>query len=239
MLFSIVIPCYNEEENIEKLTTLVDQIDHKYDFEVILVNNGSKDNTYHKILEASEKNNRIVPLNLVVNQGYGNGILYGLKHTKGEYIGWSHADLQIDIREFEKIFRLIESNNYPKDVFIKGNRTGRSFIDIIFTFFMSVFETILFFKILNDINAQPNMFHKTFMKHWNNPPKDFSLDLFVYYLAKKMKYKIIRFKTRMRKRIHGKSSWNSNIFSRVKFINRTIKYSFGLKWGKKNDFYKS
>ena len=44
-----------------------------------------------------------------------------------------------------------------------------------------------------DINAQPTMFHRSFFEKWYKPPKDFSLDLYVYHLALKNKLTIKRF----------------------------------------------
>ena len=47
-------------------------------------------------------------------------------------------------------------------------------------------------KYLWDINAQPNLFPKSFFNSWTNPPFDFSLDLYVFNKAKKQKLNIIR-----------------------------------------------
>ena len=83
-----------------------------------------------------------------------------------------------------------------------------------------------------DINAQPTIFPKAFYEKWVNPPKDFSLDLYAYYLAKKNNYKIKRINVKFLKRISGQSKWNINFVSRIRFILRTIKYSFKLKLNK-------
>jgi hypothetical protein len=62
-----------------------------------------------------------------------------------------------------------------------------------------------------------------------NPPNDFSFDLYAYYLAKSNNYKIIRFPVLFPERIHGKSTWNTSLQSKIKFIKRTLDYSFKLK----------
>ena len=72
-------------------------------------------------------------------------------------------------------------------IFIKGIRLGRPLTDIFFTTAMSVFEMVLLKKIFWDINAQPNIIHKKFLKKLHNIPLDFSFDLFFYYNAKKQK----------------------------------------------------
>ena len=61
------------------------------------------------------------------------------------------------------------------------------------------------------------------------PPKDFSFDLYVYFLAKKNNLKIIRLPIKFPPRIYGKSNWNLNFFSRLNFIKRTLLYSLKLK----------
>ena len=94
---------------------------------------------------------------------------------------------------------------------------------------MSFFESILLGKFFWDINAQPTMFPKKFFKSWKNPPDDFSLDLFCYYEAKKQKLKIHRFPVKFDKRLYGHSKWNFGFSSKLKFIKRTIIYSFNLK----------
>ena len=73
--------------------------------------------------------------------------------------------------------------------------------------------SILFQKILYDIHAQPVIFHKDFFNKWKNPPKDFNLDLYVYYLAKKFKFKIIRFPVQfdIKNRLSGEGS-NDTLF---------------------------
>jgi len=94
---------------------------------------------------------------------------------------------------------------------------------------MSVFETLYMRTILWDINAQPNLFHRNFFKSLDNIPKDFSLDLYFLFMAKKKGLNIIRFDVIFPPRIHGVSSWNVGLSSRWKFIKRTINFSTKLK----------
>lgn len=84
-------------------------------------------------------------------------------------------------------------------------------------------------KILYDVNAQPNIFSKEFFSSWENPPKDFALDLYALYMAKKNKLKVIRFNVLFPERIHGQSTWNTGLASKWKFIKRTMLFSLELK----------
>ena len=94
---------------------------------------------------------------------------------------------------------------------------------------MSIFESILLLKPMNDINAQPTMLSRELYGKWKNPPHDFSLDLYAYYIALLMNYKVKRFRVVFGERAFGHSSWNINLSSKYKFIARTIKYSLQLK----------
>ena len=98
--FSLVLPCYNEEENISLLYKEFSEIPlDQYRAELILVNNGSTDETQkeiEKVIKNNKKNNiDVIILNLKKNQGYGGGIAEGLKIARGDYIGWAHADLHV------------------------------------------------------------------------------------------------------------------------------------------------
>lgn len=237
MKYSIVVPCYNEEKNLRKLVSEFEKnlISKKNNVEVILVNNGSKDGSLKLMEELQKKNNFIKIVNVEENQGYGYGILQGLKETTGDYIGWIHADLQFNPSEIVKAIEYIENNDYPKNVFIRGKRTNRPLLDTIFTIGMSIYESIILGVRLWDINAQPTLILREFYNTWENPPYDFSLDLYAYYNAKIQKQKIYRYKVLQHEREEGNSSWNTGMKSRIKLIKRVLEYSKKLKNRSKNE----
>ncbi len=225
---SIVIPCYNEEQNIKLIVEKFNNVIKRNDIEVILVDNGSSDNSENIIKELLTKYDFLRTTKVNINQGYGFGILSGLKIAEGEYIGWTHADMQTDPEDVIKALNIIEQSK-EKNIYVKGMRKNRPFFDVFFTFGMGCFESILLNKVLWDINAQPNIFSRDLFDNWKNPPYDFALDLFAFYEAKKQNYKIIRFPVVFPPRIHGKSHWNTGILAKWKFIKRTIDFSFKLK----------
>lgn len=230
MKLSIVIPCYNEEKNIPLILERFKETINRDDIEVVLVNNGSTDNTAQVLEELLPRYTFVNVCFVPINKGYGYGILQGLKMCKGQYIGWTHADMQTDPKDVLKALLFIEDSKDP-NVFVKGNRRNRPLFDQIFTIGMSIFETLYLKEKLVDINAQPNIFPKSFFDTWENPPYDFSLDLYVFYLATVRKLKIIRFRVLFPKRIYGKSSWNDGFRAKWKFIKRTIEFSVKLKKG--------
>ena len=229
MKLSIVVPCYNEEKNIPLILEKFKNIIKKEEIEVVLVNNGSTDNS-KDILEKLVPNYSFARIvSVPENKGYGYGIVQGLKEATGQFLGWTHADLQTDPYDVIKAYKILEKNDWNKNIYVKGKRKKRTFVENFFTVGMSIFETMYLRKILWDINGQPNLFSKNFFETWENPPKDFSLDLYALFMAKKQKLDLVRINVLFPKRINGESSWNKGIMSRWKLSKRTLKFSLDLK----------
>ncbi len=225
---SIVVPCYNEEKNIPLILQRFAEVIERDDVEVILVDNGSTDNSSAVLAELLPKYAFARTVKVEVNEGYGFGVCSGLKAGVGEYIGWTHADMQTDPKDVITALNIVEQ--HPDEaVFVKGDRKGRPLMDVFFTMGMSFFETLYMGRKLWDINAQPNIFPRRFFESWQNTPKDFSLDLFALYTASKNDLKIIRFPVRFPERIHGESHWNTGLAAKWKFIKRTLDFSVKLK----------
>lgn len=229
ILLSIVVPCYNEEKNIPLILKRFQEVLTRDDVEIILVNNGSTDASADVLAALLPQYPFASSVHVPVNQGYGYGILSGLKNARGEFLGWTHADMQTDPFDVIKALSFIEDLGKKPNLYIKGSRKGRGYFDSVFTIGMSIFESIYLMSGLWEINAQPNIFHRSFFASWQNPPHDFSLDLYAYYNAKKSHLKIIRFPVKYPERIHGTSSWNTSFKQKLKFIRRTLEYSYKLK----------
>lgn len=230
MKCSVVIPCYNEAENIPLILGRFQEIlMGRDDIEVVLVNNGSTDDSQKILDELLPKFPFAKSLKVEKNQGYGFGILSGLKCTCGDFIGWTHADMQTDPADILKAWNIIKQENYDERLYMKGLRKGRSIFDLFFTMGMSFFETLYLRVPLWDINAQPNIFSRRFYVQWVSAPYDFSLDLYALYKAKKLNCIIKRFPVLFPKRIHGQSKWNTSIGAKWKFIKRTLDFSLKLK----------
>lgn len=227
MKLSLIIPCYNEVKNIPILINRLNKVFDPNSHEIILVDNGSFDGTEEKIKDLANNSKLIKFVRVEKNIGYGNGILAGLKVAKGNFIGWTHADLQTDPKDALRAIDILEDSK--EKIFFKGLRNGRKISDRFFTFFMTIFEFLILGKVMWDINAQPTIFSRELMDNWKNPPNDFSLDLFAFYIAKSDGYKIKRLSVKFPDRIYGISHWNIDFKSKLKFIKRTLKFSFRLK----------
>lgn len=229
MKLSVIVPCYNESKAIPSLLERFKEAINTNDIEVIFVDNGSEDDSSDILSRLLPKYKFARIIRVEVNRGYGLGVLSGLRSGSGEYLAWTHADMQADPCDVVRGFELIEKAKYPKNTFVKGTRIKRPFSDAIFTWGMNIFESICLGVPLTDINAQPNIFHRSFFECWNEPPHDFSLDLYVFYMARKKDMDVVRFPVLFKKRIYGKSHWNIGWKSKWKFIKRTLDFSFKLK----------
>lgn len=229
MKLSLIIPCYNEAANLPLLLDRCASL-RDADIEVILVDNGSADNSPQVLQDLLPSYPHCRSVRVPVNQGYGFGILSGLEAATGDLLAWTHADMQTDpkdvLRGLEIFKQHVDSGN---NIYVKGQRIKRPLADVIFTVGMSIFETLLLRTRLWDINAQPNMFSRKFFESWVNPPHDFSLDLYVYFTARNQGLPVYRFPVEFGERAHGVSHWNVNWAAKMKFIRRTIDFSFELK----------
>ena len=214
---SVVIPCYNESRALPELIKNCAEVHSEHQHvEFILVDNGSSDDTEKILIAAAKKYFWINPVFIKENEGYGNGIKRGIEAASGDVICWTHADLQTRLSDI--LVGLQWMRKGGKQCFVKGSRQGRPLVDAFFTFGMSIFETLLLRTTLWDINAQPNMFHKSLKKAVLKGPDDFAFDLYVYHLAKKHNFKVFRFPVTFLPRKHGTSSWNDGIVARIRFI---------------------
>lgn len=227
MRFSLIIPCYNEAANLPLLLDRCKGLAQRSDIEIILVDNGSTDNSPEVLLNLLPLYSSCRSVRVEQNQGYGFGILTGLRAAKGAILGWTHADMQTDPQDALQGLELFEKHGLG--IFVKGKRYGRPLSDVFFTFGMSIFETLLLGKPMRDINAQPTLFSKAFFETWLEPPHDFSLDLYAYYLAQQNGLGIYRFPVKFGERAHGVSHWNINWAAKRKFIRRTVEFSLQLR----------
>lgn len=231
--FSIVLPCYNEAENLPLILERYAAVMKKdIKTELILVNNGSTDNSDSVMEELLKKEEYSFARSVLVekNIGYGHGIFTGIKSAKGEFIGFSHADMQCPAEDLFKAYDLLNSQSDPKKAMVKGRRLNREIGPSIITIGMSVMASVVLTRVLTDINAQPKVFHRSHTERMKNPPNGFEFDLYVTYLAKKADMKILTIPVVFGKRAHGVSKWAFSFISRYKTILAMMKYIFKLRF---------
>lgn len=123
MKVSIVIPCHNEEKNINRTFDELLHVltSHPYEFELIAVNDGSTDNTWGVIKSYAEKHQEIKGVNMMTNFGQSAAYMAGFDASAGDYVITVSADLETPLNNITKVIELL-NKGYD---FVNTNRVGR------------------------------------------------------------------------------------------------------------------
>lgn len=160
---------------------------------------------------------------------YGFGIMSGIRHATGEVLSWTHADLQTDPADVLAAYDRFAREREMSRCFLKGRRIGRNPLDAFFTFGMSVVSSLTLGQWLSDINAQPKMFHRSFLGQMTEPPDDFSLDLYVLYLARKLGLNILEQPVHFGGRTYGQAKGGGTLKGKIRLTKRSWKYILELR----------
>ena len=159
-MISVVIPAYNEEKSIGNTIKEIQKVMKKNkiykNFEIIVVNDGSTDNT----AKVAEKFGAVV-INNPSNQGYGFSLKRGIKQAKNETIVITDADLTYP---FDKVPEMLKIKEKGFDLVV-GARTGKYYRQSIFKSFlrrmMKMLVEFVSGKKIKDINSGLRVFDKT------------------------------------------------------------------------------
>jgi len=207
MALSLVIPFHNEEKNIkEVVSSLINNFGKgSIDYELILVNNGSDDNS-PQILEdlAKEKSDKITVVHVLVNQGYGWGVISGLKLASSEFIGYMGGDGQIKPEDVTRVLNSIKNENCD---LVKVKRVVRE--DGIIRKVLSTVYNFLFWVAFNartlDVNGSPKIFRRELLAIISPASKDWFLDSEIMIKAKYLNLKIREVPIEFLRREKGRS----------------------------------
>ncbi len=109
-LVSVVIPCYNEEKNIDQtLDQLIEITDrHPYSYEIIVVNDGSLDDSWRVIKSYAQKYPQVIGVDEAMNYGQSAAYQAGFDIAKGEYVITLSADLEIPVENVGKVIEYLD-----------------------------------------------------------------------------------------------------------------------------------
>jgi len=106
---SAFFPCYNDEKSIGRLVTEVTQVLSQLtnDFEVIVINDGSTDQSAKILSKLQQKNSKLRVINHKKNKGYGGALISGFKAAKKTLIFYTDGDGQYDVKELPILLKLM------------------------------------------------------------------------------------------------------------------------------------
>ena len=146
---SIIIPAYNEEESLpflyERLEKLMDSITN-YEFEILFINDGSKDNTLNLIKEYREKDSRISYVDFSRNFGKEIGMIAGLDYATGDCVIFMDADLQDPPELIPEMIKYWEEG-YDDVYAQRRTRAGETFL--------KKFTSKMYYKVLQTLTSVP------------------------------------------------------------------------------------
>lgn len=150
-LVSIVVPCYNEEKVLPlfyaEITKVMSQMQEKYpelDFELLFINDGSKDGTLQEFRKMATMDHRVRYVSFSRNFGKEAGMYAGLQHAKGDYVVIMDADLQHPPAFLPQMYEYVKDGEYDCATTRRVSRKGESKIRSWFS--------RKFYKIMNHIS---------------------------------------------------------------------------------------
>lgn len=176
MKLSLVVPCYNEEGNVKIFAETVEKAfkNQIQDYEIIFINDGSKDNTIEKLKELlKNKQQNIKIINFSRNFGKEAGMYAGLKEAKGEYVTIIDADLQQRPDYVVKMVDILEENpEYDSVVAYQETRKESK----VLTFFKNKF-----YKIINRMSETEFVMGASDFRTFRRNMVDAILEMKEYY----------------------------------------------------------
>ncbi|MDY4221151.1 MAG: glycosyltransferase family 2 protein [Candidatus Faecousia sp.] len=142
-LISLIVPCYNEEPSLpyfwEQTTAVMAKMDY-LDFEVIFVNDGSRDKTLEILRSMAEADSRVKYISFSRNFGKEAAMFAGLEHAKGDYAAVMDADLQDPPALLEQMYHAVTQEGYDSAATRRVTRKGEPPIR---SFFARMFYRII------------------------------------------------------------------------------------------------
>lgn len=144
---SLIIPCYNEEESIPYLTVELNRLMKKMnyvDFEVIMIDNCSNDNTLKLLKDLNKKDKKYKYISFSRNFGKDSSMYAGLENCTGDYAAILDADLQDPPELIIKMYDLIKNGEYDCIATYRENRKGEPWL--------RSFLANSFYKVINKLS---------------------------------------------------------------------------------------
>ena len=208
MNISLVIPCYNEEKNVELFfEECIKVLDKKLDVQYVFVNDGSKDNTFLEIKKVIEKNKKlnIMGINFSRNFGKEAAMLAGIKEATGDYIAIIDADLQQNPKYINEMTKILKDNpEYDCVACYQEKRIENKFVSLLKN---------AFYKVINMMSEVPFRENASDFRMFNRNMAIAILEMEEYYRFSKGIFSYIGFNTKyipyeVEERKFGKSSWS-------------------------------
>lgn len=207
-ILSIIVPCYNEEPALPFFYQEIDKVSKELKelhFELIFINDGSKDKTLEVLKEYHQKDKRVKYISFSRNFGKEAAMYAGLEHAKGDYVTIMDADLQDPPSLLKEMYRLAEEEGYEcigtRRVTRKGEPPIRSFC------------ARMFYKIINRLSKVEMVDGARDYRFMSRKMVNAILELKEYNRYSKGLFSFVGFKTKWLEyeninRVAGETTWS-------------------------------
>ena len=222
IFLSVVIPIYNEEENIDPLyNEIISAVDGKYrDFEIIFINDGSRDGSFQKLKTLNKKDKRAKVINFRRNFGQSNAISAGFDYCKGDIVVTLDGDLQNDPADITPVVKkMLEGYDIVNGW--RKNRKDKLFSKKIPSFFGNKLVSFITKVKLHDYGCTLRAFKQEVVK---NLTLYGEMHRYIPAIASKMGIKSVEIPVNHRPRQFGKSKYGLTRTFRVILDLISIKY---------------
>lgn len=208
MKLSLVVPCYNEAENVALFSeAVIAAFDGcGYDYEIVFINDGSKDATLHnlkKLFAAQSCPTKVISFSR--NFGKEAGLYAGLQHASGEYISLIDADLQQRPEIVRDMVAMLDADSAIDVVAAYQDRRGEGKV---LSFFKKSFYAII--NKLSKVTLQPDA---SDFRTFRRSVRDSILELAEYHRFSKGIFAWVGYDTKFipytaQPRANGRTKWN-------------------------------
>ena len=167
MDISVVVPLFNEAESLPELAAWIERVmnEHNFSYEVLMINDGSTDNSWQVIKELSEKNPCIKGVSFRRNYGKSPALNTGFERVKGDVVITMDADLQDSPDEIPELYRMITEDKYDLVSGWKQKRYDPLSKTLPTKLFNATARKVSGIKNLHDFNCGLKAYRRDVVKH--------------------------------------------------------------------------
>jgi len=205
---SVIVPCYNEEESLpifyKEITKVIKEMGN-VEFELLFINDGSKDNTLNILRSLSKKDKRVRYISLSRNFGKEGGMYAGLENATGDFVAIMDADMQDPPSMIKEMYRSIKEEGYDCVALYSPKHKDYGFIRKVFT--------KCWYKLIGAISSTPQVPGAREFRLMKRKVVDAIVNMKEYNRYSKGLFSFVGFNTKWIKyeapdRIAGKSKFN-------------------------------
>jgi len=196
---SVVIPCYNEEAILQiSLDVIIEYLNsknYKYEWEILLIDDGSKDKTGEITDEFAEKNKNIKVIHHPINLNLGRALQTGFRNSKGDIIVVLDIDLSYSVEHIERMTdKLIETNAdiVIASPYMKGGKvTAVPFLRRVMSRWVNKFMRMAAQDKYHTFTGMVRAYRRDFIKYLNLKTKDYEVNPEILYKAMILRARIV------------------------------------------------